>query len=194
MNFQDITKLLSSKDVLEQTNAIEQIKTYISESSRSADEHFFISILSNLLELGSDKKHQSEIESLCELFINIINPYAFEFVFQEISKVFTSVKFQSKVIGLKIICNYAKLYPHVISSNLYLVIEALIQLSSDIKKEVKTAVFNCWVAICETIENVDIKPIISVMIDGYINPSTKTESSLEKLASTPFVNDIDIRY
>ena len=196
MNFQEITKLLSSKDLLEQINAIQQIKTYVLESSNHkvlvTDEYFFISILSNLLELGSDKNHQSEIESLCELLINVINPYAFEFIFQEISKIFTSVKFQSKVIGLKMICNYAKLYPHVISSNLYLVIEALIQLSSDIKKEVKNAVFNCWIAICDTIENVDIKPIISVMIDGYMNPSTKTESSLEILASTPFVNDIDI--
>jgi len=193
MPFQDIIKALSSKDLLEQTNVIHQIKTYITESTNAhAEEHLFINILSNLLELGSDKNHQIEIESICDLLINKINPYAFEFVFQEISKVFDSVKFQSKVLGLKMICNYAKLYPDVISSNLYLIIESLIQLSSDIKKEVKTAVKDCWNAICETIENVDIKTIIPVMIDGYMNPSTKTESSLEKLASTPFVNDIDI--
>jgi elongation factor 3 len=30
------------------------------------------------------------------------------------------------------------------------------------------------------------------MIEGYMNPSTKTEYSLEKLASTPLVNDIDM--
>lgn len=30
------------------------------------------------------------------------------------------------------------------------------------------------------------------MIEGYMSPATKTEMALEKLASTPFVNDIDI--
>jgi elongation factor 3 len=191
MRLENILQKINSKNFADQADGIQQIKTAIIESKES-NEQIFIEILSNLLELGSDKNHQTEIESLCGLFIKNINPYAFEFLFQEISKVFSSVKFQSKILGLKMICDYAKLYPHVVSSNLYLIIESLIQLSSDIKKEVKTAVKECWVAICETIENVDIKPIISVMIEGYMNPSTKTESSLETLASTPFVNDIDI--
>jgi elongation factor 3 len=191
MRLENILQKINSKNFADQADGIQQIKTAIIESKES-NEQIFIEILSNLLELGSDKNHQTEIESLCGLFIKNINPYAFEFLFQEISKVFSSVKFQSKILGLKMICDYAKLYPHVVSSNLYLIIESLIQLSSDIKKEVKTAVKECWVAICETIENLDIKPIISVMIEGYMNPSTKTESSLETLASTPFVNDIDI--
>ena len=191
MRLENILQKINSKNFADQADGIQQIKTAIIESKES-NEQIFIEILSNLLELGSDKNHQPEIESLCGLFIKNINPYAFEFLFQEISKVFSSVKFQSKILGLKMICDYAKLYPHVVSSNLYLIIESLIQLSSDIKKEVKTAVKECWVAICDTIENVDIKPIISVMIEGYMNPSTKTESSLETLASTPFVNDIDI--
>lgn len=191
MRLEDIIQKINSKNFADQADGIQQIKTAIIEFKESNEQNF-IEILSSLLELGSDKNHQTEIESLCGLFINNINPYAFEFLFQEISKVFLSVKFQSKILGLKMICDYAKLYPHVVSSNLYLIIESLIQLSSDIKKEVKSAVKDCWIAICDTIENVDIKPIISVMIEGYMNPSTKTESSLETLASTPFVNDIDI--
>jgi elongation factor 3 len=155
-------------------------------------EHLWIPAISHLLEAATDKPLQTEIESLCDKLVQNINPYSFENMFREIAKVFETVKFQSKILGLKMICNYAKTHPQIVASNLYLITESLIQLSSDVKKEVKIAVQECWVAVCETIENVDIQPIIPTMIDAYMNPATKTENALEVLASTPFVNDIDI--
>jgi elongation factor 3 len=191
MVYESIITSLSSKDSQEQLEGINKIKSLLTNFDIS-NEHILIKTISFLLESGSDKNIQPEVDYLCDEYIKIINPYAFELVFQEISKVFTSVKFQSKILGLKMINNYAKSHPQLISSNLYLIIESLINLSSDIKKEVKTAVQECWNIICETIENVDIKPIIPVMIEGYMSPATKTEMALEKLASTPFVNDIDI--
>ena len=151
-----------------------------------------IKLIPSILELSSDKKYQNSIEKFCESFVYNINPYSFEIVFNELSKVFSTVKFQSKIMGLKMIQIYSKIHPQVVSLNLPLIIDLLIGLSSEVKKEVKTEVHKTWVTICETITNVDIKPIIPTMIDGYMNPATKTESSLEKLASTPFVNDIDI--
>jgi elongation factor 3 len=151
-----------------------------------------IQLISNIVEIGADKTLQTAVESICDGLIEKLNPYSFENVFAEISKVFSQVKFQSKILGLRMICQYARRYPQIIASNLYLITESLISLSSDIKKEVKAAVQDCWNCVCETIENVDIKPIISTMVDGYMNPATKTEHALEVLASTPFVNDIDI--
>jgi len=190
-SFQEIIISFSSKESEVQQSGLEKVKKMVVDFDPSK-EFFLISILSHLLELGSDKKFQQEVESICELFVKNVNPYSFEFVFNEISKVFSTVKFQSKILGLKMIENYSTLHPQVVSSNLPMIIEALIQLSSDIKKEVKNAVQECWISICKTIKNVDIQPIIPIMIEGYMNPSTKTESSLEKLASTPLVNDIDI--
>ena len=184
-------KSLSSKDLQEQSGGVAQFKSFINNFDVST-EYICIQAIPNLLELGADKIHQTDVESICEDFVKKINPYSFESVFQEISSVFSGVKFASKVLALKMICKYAELHPQVVSSNLYLIIEALIQLSSDIKNEVKIAVKKCWMEVCKTIENVDIQPIIADMIDGYMNPSTKTEYALEKLASTPFVNDIDI--
>lgn len=191
MVFQDFVESLSSKDLQVQQNGLEQVKKLVVDFNPS-NEFFLINILSNLLEMGSDKKFQQEVETICEVFVQNVNPYSFEFVFNEISKVFSSVKFQSKIIGLKMIETYANLHPQVVSSNLPIIIESLINLSSDVKKDVKVAVQECWTSICKTIKNVDIQPIIPVMIEGYMNPSTKTEFSLEKLASTPLVNDIDI--
>ena len=185
MEVESIIKSLSSKEVSVQLEAIEQIKGLV-------EEHILIKLISNILEIGADKTHQAAVESICDGLIEKLNPYSFENVFAEISKVFSQVKFQSKILGLRMICQYARRYPQIIASNLYLITESLISLSSDIKKEVKAAVQDCWNCVCETIENVDIKPIISTMVDGYMNPATKTERALEVLASTPFVNDIDI--
>jgi elongation factor 3 len=191
MVFKTIINNLDSKEILNQLNSIEEIQQY-SANFDASKEYILINLISTILELGSDKKYQNEIEQMLDNFVKNINPYAFELIFNEISKVFSSVKYQSKIMGLKMIEIYANIHPQVISSNLPIIIDSLINLSSDVKKEVKIAVQKCWVTICETITNVDIKPIIPVMIDGYMNPATKTEASLERLASTPFVNDIDI--
>jgi elongation factor 3 len=188
---QGIIKSLSAKDLSAQTDGLDQTKILIKGFDVSI-EHQLISLIPNILDLGSDKTHQIDIEWICTEIVRLVNPYAFESVFREITTVFSQVKFQAKVLGLNMIRQYAKQHPTVVASNLYLIIESLISLSSDIKKEVKMAVQDCWKDVCETIENVDIKPIIPVMIDGYMNPATKTEHALEVLASTPFVNDIDI--
>ena len=188
---QSISKSLSAKELSIQIDGLVQIKTLIKEFDVSM-EHQLISLIPHILDLSSDKNHQSDIEWICSEIIRLVNPYAFEGVFREITSVFSQVKFQAKICGLNMIRQYAKIHPTVVASNLYLIIESLIHLSSDIKKDVKIAVQDCWKDVCETIENVDIKPIIQVMIEGYMNPSTKTEHALEILASTPFVNDIDI--
>jgi len=191
MVVQGIVKSLSVKDLSTQMDGIENVKQLIQQFHVS-NEPQLIELIPYLLEIGSDKTHQTNIESIFNDLIRLLNPYAFESVYTEISKVFSGVKFQSKILGLHMIGQYAKIHPTIVSSNLYLIIESLISLASDIKKEVKMAVQECWVSICKTIENVDIQPIISAMIDGYMNPATKTEPALEVLASTPFVNDIDI--
>lgn len=129
-----------------------------------SNEPQLIELVTHILELGSDKNHKETIETLIDKFIQCLNPYAFESVFREISKVFVGVKFQSKILGLKMVSQYAIIHPNIIASNLYLVTESLITLASEPKKEIKVAVQDCWNVICSTIENVDIKSIIPVRI------------------------------
>lgn len=188
---QGIIKSLSAKDLSIQTSGIEQIQILIKDFQIHSEPDL-ITLIPVLLDTGSDRTHQTSVDSICEDIIRVVNPYAFESVFQAISTVFQGVKFQSKILGMKMICKYAEIHPTIIASNLYLITESLITLASEPKKEIKVAVEECWHSVCKTIENVDIQPIISAMIDGYMNPSTKTEHALETLASTPFVNDIDI--
>ena len=184
-------KNLSSKDFKEQQEGINSVKKML-EHLNPVDEPLLISLIPMILELSSEKRLLIELELLSGELVKKINSYSFELIFNEISKVFNTVKFQAKIQGLRMIGLYAKQYPLIVSSNLPIIIESLVQLSSDIKKEVKNAVQECWVAICETITNVDMKPIIPALIDGYMNPSTKTEFALEKMASQALVNDVDI--
>lgn len=184
-------KNLSSKNFNEQQEGINSVKKML-ENFNPVEEPLIISLIPMILELSCEKKLLVEVELLCGELVKKLNPYAFELVYKEISKVFGTVKFQAKIQGLKMVNTYALTHPLVVSSNLPMVIESLIQLSSDIKKEVKNAVQECWVGICETIENVDMKPIIPALIEGYMNPSTKTEYALEKMASQALVNDVDI--
>jgi elongation factor 3 len=186
-----IVKNLTSKNLGEQQEGLEAIKKMLS-LYEPINEPFIISLISSVLELSSEKRLHVEIELLCDELVKKINPYAFELVFGEISKVFSGVKFQSKVQGLHMISNYSKLHPLVVSSNLPLIIDSLINLNSDIKKEVKQGVQECWISVCETITNVDMKQIIPAMIEGYMNPAAKTEQALEKMASQALVNDVDI--
>jgi elongation factor 3 len=186
-----IIKSLSAKDLASQMNGIEQTKNIL-KNFDVTNEREIIKTIPALLEAGADKNHTVDIELICDEIIQKINPYAFETVFQEISTVFSQVKHSAKIMGLRMIEQYAKVHPQIVASNLYLITESLIALGSDVKREVKTAVQECWIKVCETIENVDVRPIISAMIDGYMNPAAKTENALEVLASTPFVNDIDI--
>ena len=184
-------KNLSSKDFKEQQEGINSVKKML-EHINPVEEPLVISLIPMILELSSEKRLLVEVELLSGELVKKINSYSFELIFNEISKVFNTVKFQAKIQGLRMIGLFSKSHPQIVSSNLPIIIESLVQLSSDIKKEVKNAVQECWVAICETITNVDMKPIIPALIDGYMNPSTKTEFALEKMASQALVNDVDI--
>jgi hypothetical protein len=81
-----IIKSLSAKDLNSQIDGIEQINTLLKNFDISSEPQL-IQLISNLLEVSSDKTHQQNIEFICDDFIRHINPYSFETVFREISKV-----------------------------------------------------------------------------------------------------------
>lgn len=193
MESMELVKNLTSKNSIEQKEGLDKIRQMLSHlSTNPINEPIIINMISLVLELCVDKKLILEIELLLDDIVKQTNSYAFELIFLQISKVFEGVNFQAKLQGLRMIRTYAQLHPQIVSSNLPMIIDSLIQLTSDIKKEVKQSVQECWIRICETIENVDMKPIIPYMIEGYMNPSTKTEQALEKMASQALVNDVDI--
>jgi hypothetical protein len=87
---------------------------------------------------------------------------------------------------------FAETYPVVTSQNMPTIILKLINVVSDSKKEVKAQLLLTFQSVCNTIENVDIKGLIPIIISAYMNPVQETQQALDALVSTPFVNDIDI--
>ena len=105
---------------------------------------------------------------------------------------FTSMKWQTKKGALTLLGALASIHPVVVQRNLPEMILKLIEIASDVKKEVKD---QCRVAlqeICSTITNVDIIPIITRVIAGYMDPVKQTEDALDALVGTTFINDVDV--
>ena len=86
----------------------------------------------------------------------------------------------------------ATYHPTVVNRNLPEMILKLIEMSSDVKKEVKEQVKIAFDEICKTIVNVDIIKIIPTILQAYMDPVKYTEKALDILIGTTFINDVDL--
>ena len=83
---------------------------------------------------------------------------------------FTSMKWQTKKGALVLIGALATHHPLVVNRNLPEMINKLIGIASDVKKEVKEQCRVAFTEICATITNVDIIPIIPRVVAAYMDP------------------------
>jgi len=105
---------------------------------------------------------------------------------------FTSMKWQTKKGALVLFGELATFHPVVVQRNLPEMILKLIEMSSDVKKEVKEQTRIAFEKICATITNVDIIPIIGKVTAAYMDPVKLTEKALDALIATTFINDVDL--
>lgn len=175
----------SSFDIDEQINLLEnQYQTFMEPSILSSFEQ--------ILNYYTDFKLNEKSLKLGDLIIQKINPYCFSKLSQYLFEGMKSMKWQIKHFSLILLSKFAGYYPEVTSQNMPDIILNLITISSDPKKEVKTQTLNTFQSVCNSIENVDIKHLIPIVISAYLNPSQEIQKALDSLVSTPFVNDIDI--
>ena len=109
-----------------------------------------------------------------------------------IYEAFTSMKWQTKKGALVLLGALASHHPVVVQRNLPEMILKLIDMSSDVKKEVKEQCKIAFTELCGTIQNVDVIPIIPKVILGYMDPVKQTENALDALIATTFINDVDV--
>jgi elongation factor 3 len=109
-----------------------------------------------------------------------------------IYEAFTSMKWQTKKGALVLLGALASHHPVVVQRNLPEMILKLIDMSSDVKKEVKEQCKVAFTELCGTIQNVDVIPIIPKVIAGYMDPVKQTENALDALIATTFINDVDV--
>jgi hypothetical protein len=154
-----------------------------------------VSILSSfdtIMNYSVDSKTNEKSIKLGELVIQKMNPYSFDKLSTQLFNGMKSMKWQVKQYSLLMLSKFANIHPLVTSQNLPEIITNLIIITSDPKKEIKNQTIDTFYNVCNTIENVDIKHLIPIVISAYINPSQETQKALDALVSTPFVNDIDI--
>jgi elongation factor 3 len=155
-------------------------------------EHEIIQSMNSIIQSSVDIKNTESAFKLAQTIIQECNPYAFTKIAPFLFEGLTSMKWQIRQFVLKLLSFYAECHPNIVSQNMPEIINQLISVSQDPKKEVKQSVVECFNAVCKTIENVDIKHLIPIVISCYMNPVQETQKALDALVSTPFVNDIDI--
>jgi len=177
--------VFSSFNIDEQINLLEtQYQSYMEPSILNSFEQ--------ILNYSTDFKLNEKSLKLGDLIIQKLNPYCFSKLSQQLFEGMKSMKWQIKQFSLILLSKFATYYPQVTAQNMPDIILNLIAISSDPKKEIKTQTLNTFNAVCSSIENVDIKHLIPVVISAYMNPSQEIQKALDTLVSTPFVNDIDI--
>lgn len=182
-NFEKFT--FSTLNIDEQINLLEtQYETFMEPS--------IINSFDQILIYSTDFKLNEKSLKLGDLIIQKINPYCFSKLSQQLFEGMKSMKWQIKHFSLILLAKFATYYPQVTAQNMPDIVLNLITISSDPKKEIKTQTLNTFTAVCSSIENVDIKHLIPIVISAYMNPSQEIQKALDALVSTPFVNDIDI--
>ena len=156
-------------------------------------EYMMFQTIDTLIQTLTEHKTYSETMNKLYEIVEKINPVSIEFVLAIIYKNLASTKWQVKNGSLELLNYCAKTHGRMISYYIPEIIDNLILMTSEIKKEIKTTVQLCFESVAKTITNVDIIGLIPYVISAYLNPVSETQNALDKLVSTPFVNDIDLQ-
>ena len=169
-----------------ENNNFESLKSLVQNSSY---EPGLIKMIPFLL----DKmiQHKEASLEICELILKKMNVYAMPVYKETIYNSFASLKWQIKVGALSVLGKFAKYQSDVVKQHLPDMILNLIQMSSEVKPQVKQQTKICFQELCSVIDNVDILKIIPVTIDAYMEPMKYTDKALDELVATSFINEVD---
>ena len=169
-----------------ETNNFENLKSLVQNSNY---EPALIKLIPFLLDKMT--QHKEDSLEICELILKKMNVYAMPVYKETIYNSFASLKWQIKVGALSVLGKFAKYQSDVVKQHLPDMILNLIQMSSEVKPQVKQQTKICFQELCSVIDNVDILKIIPVTIDAYMEPMKYTDKALDELVATSFINEVD---
>ena len=169
----------------------DELKTYIQESNHTL-EPYCLEALPDLLNKLTHIRTEDRARDVGILMIKKMNPFAMKIYMDAIYEHFTSMKWQIKKGALILLGYFACHQKEVVKFNLPNMILKLIGMASDVKEDVKRQTNNCFGELCMVIDNVDIKGIIADVINAYMEPVKYTESALDSLVATSFINEVDM--
>ncbi len=181
---------IAGSDVDSTNSALSCIKDLASECDQWI-EPYVLSALPEILECLGNKKTEEAAKAAGESIIQKMNAHSMKPALELLFEAFGSMKWQTKKGALVLLGSLAALQPVVVEANLAVMILKLIDMASDVKKDVKEQTRICFGELCSVITNVDITPIIPAVINGYMDPAKKTEAALDSLVATSFINEVD---
>jgi elongation factor 3 len=178
------------KTFLEQDN-FQDLEKFISEADLSM-EPFFIEILPDILLKLTNNKTSEQAKCIGELIIQKMNPFSMKIYMDVLYENMNSMKWQVKKGALMLLGLFAKHQKEVVKFNLPNMILRLIDMASDVKRDVQEQTRVCFNELCGVIDNVDIIKIIPDVINGYMEPVKHTEKAMDELVATSFINEVDM--
>ncbi len=186
--FKSTSELL--KDFLDKDN-FQDLEQYINEADLSL-EPFLIDSLPEILYKLTNNKTSEEAKKIGELIIQKMNPFSMKLYMEVLYENMKSMKWQVKKGALVLLGLFAKHQQEIVKFNLPNMILRLIDMASDVKKDVQEQTRVCFNELCGVIDNVDIIKIIPDVINGYMEPVKFTEKAMDELVATSFINEVDM--
>lgn len=173
-------------------NDFETLKPRI-QNSTLLDEPQLIQLLPHILDKIGEHKNSESSKEIGELIISRMNPHAMKMYMDIIYESFGSMKWVIKKAALILLGSFAKHQKTVVQYNLPNMILRLIDMASEVKKDVTAQTRICFEELCSVIDNVDIIKIIPAIINAYMEPVKYTEDALDILVATSFINEVDMQ-
>ena len=161
-------------------------------NSETYKEPYFIQFLPTLMNNIANFKTSEQAKKTSKIIIDNINIYSINVILELLFTSLESMKWQTKCGALTVLGLLKNLDNEVVRQNIPEILLKLIEMASDVKKEVKQQTKICFEEICSVIDNVDIVKIIPNIIQAYMEPVKYTESALDELVSTSFINEVDV--
>tara|TARA_X000000950_G_scaffold272441_1_gene354995 strand:+ start:262 stop:3324 length:3063 start_codon:yes stop_codon:yes gene_type:complete len=180
-----------SMNPIDSNNAMKLLNSIV-EKGESWQEPIFLGFLPILLDNISFFKTSEQAKITTATIINKMNIYSINVVLDLLFDSLTSLKWQTKCGALTALGLFKNLDAKVVQRNLPKIMLKLIEMTADVKKEVKSQTRVCFDEICSVIDNIDIIKIIPDIIDAYMEPVKLTEKAMDKLVSTSFINEVDL--
>ncbi len=190
-HLESLKAALTSTDAAAANQALEVVKV-LCEGVDQWIEPFIVQSLTEILDLLANPKTSEAAMAAGIAILKKSNAHSIRTVTSILYEAFKSMKWQTKKGALVLVGKLGEIYPVVVQRNLPEMILKLIEIASDVKKEVKDQCRIAFTEICATITNVDITPIIPRVIGGYMDPVKLTEDALDALIATTFINDVDL--
>src|SRR6056300_19069 len=183
--FENLSSLLEKNDF----DSLNQIIS----SSPIYYEPFIIKIIPDLLLKLTDNKTSEQALETGNISIKNMNVFSIEIYMNVLYDHFTTIKWQIKKGALILLGLFANHQKEVIQYFLPNMILKLIEMTSDVKQDVKAQTRICFQQLCSVIDNVDIIKIIPDVINAYMEPVKFTENALDTLVATSFINEVDMQ-